>query len=307
MLLVAAVLVFGCVALTTYALLDLAISDDRRVSRRLKGLTQFEVGQARKAQPMIAPFAQRVISPVADSISSGARAMWPAEYRDRIARRLDQAGRPGGIDVARFGLAKALGGLGTALLMVVFAALGGWAVGGSVLAVAGALVLGFFAPDLWLSAKVDSRQHAIVRSLPDMLDMLTISVEAGLGFDAALAKLVRNGRGPLAEEFGRVLQQIQSGASRKEALRAMAARCDVPELSAFTASIVQADIFGISVAQVLRTQSAEMRLRRKQRAEEQAQKLPVKMVIPLVLCLLPATIIVVAGPAVVRIFDVFGG
>jgi tight adherence protein C len=160
---------------------------------------------------------------------------------------------------------------------------------------------------LWLRSRVASRQKTIARELPDMLDMLTISVEAGMGFDSALAKLVKNSRGPLAEEFGRVLQEVQAGASRKEGLRHLAERIDVPELRSFVASIVQADMFGVSIASVLRTQATELRLRRRQRAEEDAQRAPVKMVFPLIFCILPATMIVILGPAVVRIAIVLLG
>jgi len=304
---VVTILVFACVALAAYAVLDLAFSDDTHVTRRLKGLTDFEVSQAREAQPLLAPFKDRVIAPAAGALASGARGLWPADYRARVETLLERAGNPRNIDATRFLASKILGTTGAVLLVIVLAVIGGWSVFGTIVAVLGGGALAFFGPDWWLAGTIGSRQHQIVRELPDMLDMLTISVEAGLGFDAALAKLVRNSRGPLAMEFGRALQEIQVGASRKEALRSMAERVDVPELSAFTASIIQADIFGISVAQVLRTQSAEMRLRRRQRAEEQAQKLPVKMVLPLVLCLLPSTMLVVAGPAVMRIFEVFLG
>jgi tight adherence protein C len=139
-----------------------------------------------------------------------------------------------------------------------------------------------------------------------MLDMLTISVEAGLGFDQAMAKLVRNSTGPLAKEFARMLQEVQAGVERNQALRHMAQRADVSDLNAFITAIIQADVFGVSVSSVLRTQAKEMRLKRRQYAEEQAQKAPVKLVFPLILCILPATILVILGPAVVSIGRAFG-
>jgi Flp pilus assembly protein TadB len=195
--------------------------------------------------------------------------------------------------------------LGGAGVMTAVGIVAPWAAGLKVLAVAGVSMLMFFAPDLWLSHRVQKYQDEIVRNLPDMLDMLTISVEAGLGFDAALAKLVCNTDGALAREFGRALQDVQAGSSRKEALRDLAERVQVSELAAFTAAITQADMFGISIAHVLHTQAGELRLRRRQRAEELAQKAPVKMVIPLVACILPATIIVILGPAAVKIAGMF--
>jgi tight adherence protein C len=168
-------------------------------------------------------------------------------------------------------------------------------------------VLGFLAPNFWLRSRANARKAEIRRELPDMLDMLTISVEAGLGFDAALAKYVKNGTGPLSEEFSRALQEIQAGVTRRETLRRLGHRAEVPDLTSFISAMVQADILGTSVAHVLRTQSTEMRLRRRQRAEEAAQKLPVKLVFPVVLCILPATIIAIMGPAVVRLIGLFGG
>lgn len=299
-------LVFAGVAAGSYAVLDMTISDDRRVSRRLKDLTDYERSQVHDAQPLLLPFRARVVAPFFSAVGGALRHLWPADYRNAITAQLDRAGRPHGLDATRMLAAKALGSIGATGLLIATAILGQWSVGTSVLFAVTGGALGFFGPDLWLSATVSRRQHQIVRELPDMLDLLTISVEAGLGFDAALAKLVRSNRSALAEEFARALQEIQAGASRREALRNMAERVDVAELSAFNASIVQADIFGISVAQVLRTQSSEMRLRRKQRAEEMAQKAPVKMVIPLTLCILPATLIIVGGPAAMGIVDALG-
>lgn len=299
-------LVFLCVVLASYAVMDLVFSEDRSVRRRLQELTRYEREQARAAQPMLQPFSQRIVAPALDRLGQGVHNLWPGAYRARLAVSLVRAGSPHGLTVARLIVGKIGLTLGVSGLVIAFAMIGGAGVGSTIFALIVLGLLTYYAPDFWLDAKVKSRQSAIVRGLPDMLDMLTISVEAGLGFDAALAKLVQSTTGPLAEEFGRVLQQVQAGASRKEALRAMAERVEVQELSSFTTSLVQADIFGISISKVLRTQASELRLRRRQRAEEEAQKAPVKIVVPLVLCILPATLIVVAGPAVVRIVGMFG-
>ncbi len=300
-------IVFLAASALAFVLLDMAFSDDRQVSRRLKGLTEYEVGQAHEAQPMLAPFRTRVLQPVGDTFVAFLKVLWPADYRQRLTVKLERAGRPHGMDASRFVVAKVFCGFGLLAVGLGLGVFFGWSAGIIVFAMVGLMVLGLYLPDLWLNSELHSRQHRIVLDLPDMLDMLTISVEAGLGFDAALAKIVRTTKGPLSEEFGRVLQETQAGSSRREALRHMAERVDVPELSAFTASIIQADIFGISIAQVLRTQAVEMRLRRRQRAEEQAAKVPVKMVVPLTLCIMPATIIVVAGPAILGIMKAFGG
>lgn len=299
------VLVFACVGLVVYAAGDMLFSEDRRVSKRLKGLTEYERAQAIEAEPLLASFSRRVILPAASSVARGVRLLWPAGYRDRLGERLSRAGYPRGLAADRFLIAKVLGSLGTALLVAGFSTVSGTRVGVAVFTIVCLSGLAFFIPDFWLDQRIRTRQHKIAMELPDMLDMLTISVEAGLGFDAALSKLVRNSKGPLAQEFSRMLAEVQAGSTRKAALRALAERIDVTEISSFVASIVQADMFGVSIAHVLRTQAAEMRLKRKQRAEEEAQKAPVKMVFPLVICILPATIIVILAPAAIKIAQMF--
>jgi tight adherence protein C len=294
-------IVFAAAGLATYGLLSLVVSDDRRVSRRLKDMTSYEIAQSKEAQPMLKSFGERVMVPAAKSVGSATRSALPTTYREKLTARLEEAGRPQGLDADRFLFSQLIAVVGLAALAIALGVLMRWGVSKTMLLTLIAGILGVLTPDLWLRAKVSSRKHEIIRELPDMLDMLTISVEAGMGFDSALAKLVKNSRGALPEEFGRVLQEVQSGASRKDALRAMAERVDVTELSAFVASIVQADMFGVSIAQVLRAQAGDMRLRRRQRAEETAQRAPVKMVFPLIFCILPCTLIVILGPAVIRI------
>jgi tight adherence protein C len=168
-----------------------------------------------------------------------------------------------------------------------------------------ALVVGFFAPNLYLYQKAHERADRLQRDLPDAIDLLTISVESGLGFDAALQQVARNTEGPLAEELSRVMREMQIGQGRADALRAMGERTNVGDLRTFVGAMVQADAFGIPVAQVLRVQSAEMRVKRRQRAEEKAQQVPVKITIPLIFCILPTLFIAVMGPAVLSIMDSF--
>ncbi|MGI8676471.1 MAG: type II secretion system F family protein, partial [Nocardioidaceae bacterium] len=151
------------------------------------------------------------------------------------------------------------------------------------------------------------RKELTQTALPDALDLLTISVEAGLGFDAALAHVAKNTHGPLAEEFARVLQEMQLGSGRSEAMRALGERSSLPELRGFVTSMVQADAFGIPVGRVLRVQATEMRTKRRQRAEEKAQKVPVKILFPLIFCILPTLFVVVMGPGVISMMGVFSG
>jgi tight adherence protein C len=173
----------------------------------------------------------------------------------------------------------------------------------TVLFAGGAGALGMFLPDILVKNIGEKRQVTLQKALPDTIDMLTVCVEAGLGFDSALARVARNTSGPLAEEFSRVLQQI--GMSRAEALRALVGRTNVTELRAFVSAMVQSGELGISIGDVLREQSKEMRVRRRQRAEEKAQTLQVKLLAPLILCLLPAMFIVILGPAMMNIMSFF--
>lgn len=222
----------------------------------------------------------------------------PSGVGGTLQRRLDLAGNAPGWTADRVLALKGIALLIGAALGVLFAihspalAILYAAVGGAAL---------FFLPDLLLYNAGMKRQEQILAALPDAMDMLTICVEAGLGFDGALAQVARNTRGPLAEEFARTLQEMQIGLSRIEALRKMVARTAVQELRAFVSALVQASELGIPVARVLREQSNEMRVRRRQRAEETAQKIPVKIMFPVVICLFPALLVIIIGPGVISI------
>jgi tight adherence protein C len=228
--------------------------------------------------------------------------MSPAGVAAKLQYRLDVAGNPDRWNPDRVLAVKGLGlvvltvlgmliGSRSPLTLIVCAAVGGAA--------------GFFLPDVLLYNSGQKRQALIRAALPDAMDMLTVCVEAGLGFDAALAQVARKTSGPLAAELARALQEMQMGKSRTEALRSMAGRTTVPELRGFISALVQAGELGVSVASVLREQAKEMRLRRRQWAEEQAQKVPVKILFPLLFCLFPALFVVVMGPAAITLSHLF--
>ena len=166
-------------------------------------------------------------------------------------------------------------------------------------------LLGYALPKIVLTNLVQRRQNEVRSALPDSIDLLTICVEAGLGFDAALAHVSKNTTGPLADEFYRTLQEVQLGRSRNEAMRNLADRTNVSELRAFVLAMVQADVFGVSVANVLRIQAKEMRVKRRQMAEERAMKVPIKVLFPVLFCIFPALFVVILGPAIMRIVEVF--
>ena len=227
-----------------------------------------------------------------------AQRLSPSGVGASLQRRLDLAGNSGNWTPDRILAVKGIG-------LVVGAAIGvliGLHRPALVIAWAAALgACGFFAPDVLLYNSGIKRQALIVSALPDALDMLTVCVEAGLGFDSAMAQVARNTTGPLAEEFARALQEMQIGLSRSQALRGMVARTTVPQLRAFVSALVQAGELGIPVARVLREQAAEMRVVRRQRAEERAQKVTVKIMFPVVLCLFPALLVIIVGPGVISI------
>jgi tight adherence protein C len=168
--------------------------------------------------------------------------------------------------------------------------------------VAAVLIVG---PDAWLNRKVTDRQLELQQKLPDVLDLLTISVEAGLGFEQALDRTIASVPGALSDEFARMLGEVRAGASRADAMRSLEERTNVPEVRSFVLAILQADTFGVSIGRVLRAQSEEMRIKRRQLAQEKAQKAPVKMLIPMVFCVFPALFVVVIGPAIINIRETF--
>jgi tight adherence protein C len=247
------------------------------------------------------PAKDRLLLPTLDRFQRLGAALSPSGAASTLQRRLDFAGNPGSWTVERL-----LGAKG--LLLTVGAVLGGLLGGiglwGILLAV-GAGAFGFFLPDLLVHNAGLHRQDAIRRSLSNALDMLTVSVEAGLGFDAALLQVAQATYGPLAGEFARVLQEIRIGKSRLEAFTAMGQRTDVTELRSFITALSQADRLGIPVANVLREQAKEMRVLRRQLAEEKAQKVPVKILFPLIFCIFPALFVVVIGPGAIRLVSVF--
>ncbi|HET8584006.1 MAG TPA: type II secretion system F family protein [Jatrophihabitans sp.] len=243
------------------------------------------------------------LPPLLKRFESLAVRITPSGYSRKLQHKLDLAGNP-----RNWGAERVLAFKGAGLTIgLVLGILVGAPHGAAVVlfAVIGGL-LGFFLPDVWIRNLGERRQQELVRALPDAIDMMTVCVEAGLGFDAALSRVALNLDGPVASEFARVLQEMQFGKSRTEALRALVDRTDVAELRTFVSSLIQSTELGISVGDVLREQAKEMRVRRRQRAEEQAQKLPVKILFPLLFCMLPSMFVVVLGPAVMSIVHTLG-
>jgi tight adherence protein C len=277
--------------------------------RRAVELLESQLGRTipvTREEDLSRSFRERALVPFLGALGALGTRLTPVGMHRRIGRRLVLAGSPPGWTADRVAALKVLAaGSGVALGWLVAMALG---LNG--LTYVGALILfggiGGLIPGATLDIKAKTRQELIRRALPDTMDLLTISVEAGLGFDAALSQVVKSTEGPLAHEIARMLQEIQVGASRIDALRNLADRSDVEELRGFTLAMIQAEQFGVSISKVLRSQADVLRTKRRQRAEEKAMKVPVKILFPLIFCILPAMFVVLMGPAVIRVADVFG-
>lgn len=250
-------------------------------------------------------FVRRVVAPYAVRFAGLGRRLTRSGAETRLQRRLDIAGNPVAWDVDRILGAKvvAMGLLGGVALL--YGLLAGASPVPTLVVALALAVVGFLLPDLLLYNAGQKRETLMRQALPDALDLMTISVEAGLGFDAAVLKVARNTTGPLAQEFSRLLQEMQLGVGRMAAMRAMGERSTIRELRSFCQAMVQADQLGVPIGRVLRIQSKEMRVRRRQTAEEKAQKVPVKIMVPLVLFILPSLFLVVLGPAALRMMAAF--
>lgn len=247
------------------------------------------------------PANDRLVRPLLAGMKGLARRLSPSGTSNRLTRLLDLAGNPAGWTVERL-----LGFKGAGLLLGGFVGIfvGGLSLKGVLFGALGAAA-GFMLPDLMVMNTGTKRQEVLRRGLADALDMLTVCVEAGQGFDGAILQVAKSVEGPVAGEFARVLAEIQIGKSRGAAFSSLAARTKVPEIQTFVTALVQADRLGLPIGGVLREQSVQMRLIRRQRAEEKAQKVPVKILLPMLLCIFPALFIVIIGPGAIRMIDAF--
>ena len=244
---------------------------------------------------------ERVFQPAVAMLSNQVKKFTSRALVDRVARELQLAGLAGRVTVEQIlALRLVLLVIGIGLVTIVLSG----DISTNTIGIAGlTLMVAYLLPKAALTRRANERQRLIELSVPDLLDQVTVSVEAGLGFDSALARAATNGRGPFAEELRRVLQDIQVGRTRDQALDSLLRRTDVDDLRKFVFAIRQAERYGLPIANVLRVQASDARERRRARAEERAQALPVKLVFPLVLCILPALFVVVLGPAALTIFD----
>jgi tight adherence protein C len=267
------------------------------------------------------PFSQRVLLPNLRRLGQFAARFTPQSSLESIQHQLDLAGNPRGFDPTTFWAWRIVAtvGLGGFILLVTFIAPPDSVLSirtGTAKALAFALggaLLGFFLPVMLLASRIKRRQDIILKAMPDALDLLTVCVEAGLGFDQAMSKVSEKWENELSLAFERVIQEIRLGKLRREALRDMSDRMDIPDMTSFVAAIIQADQLGVSMGKVLRIQSDQMRMKRRQRAEKKAHEAPVKMLIPMAFLIFPSIYIVLLGPAALILINsaaikaVFGG
>jgi tight adherence protein C len=249
------------------------------------------------------PFRERVLIPVVNTLSARISKMMPKQMMERLRVRLETAGNP--MQAGAFMALQMVAVVVAVVLAIVL--FRGQPVGKRILYTAGLALVGIVLPNQWLTGRIRARQKSILKSLPDAIDLLTISVEAGLGFDLALQRVVEKWDNNLSREFARVLADTRLGKSRRDALRELTARTGVFDLSTFVAAIIQADQLGVSIAKILRVQSDQLRIRRRQRAEELAHQAPIKMLFPLVFLIFPAMFVVILGPAVPMVWKAFFG
>jgi tight adherence protein C len=298
-----AIVLVGAIAVVIFSLRNSQGDDDDPLQARLaefiqrgddiKSLEDIELSQ---------PFAERVIIPVIRRIGEFSARFTPQKAIQDTARRMELAGNPWPIDAStflaiRFILAVVLGGFLTAVILISPPS----NPNDNFMYIGGATFAGFYLPHLMLTSRITRRQKEIRKAMPDALDLLTICVEAGLGFDAALSKVSEKWENELSLAFTRAIREIQLGKVRRDALRDMSDRLGIPEMTSFVAAIIQSEQLGVSMAKVLRIQSDQMRMKRRQRAEEEAHKAPVKMLIPMALLIFPSIMIIILTPAAIQI------
>jgi tight adherence protein C len=283
-----------------------AAAQRRSVNRSLRAMGSSELhGSDLRQRELAIPVMRRVVLPALSRVSGRVLRFSPPAVVERLDAELVYAGSPAGWDGQRLLAVKWVSAVGLVLGAIVFLPAVDFGLLRTVFIAPIAGFVGYFLPEWLLRSRSGKRQFQIQRALPDALDLMSITVQAGLGFDAALERVSREMGGPLGDELYRVVQEMRLGKGRGEALRDLSDRTTVDELKSFVMAMVQAEIFGISIAQVLSVQAEELRLKRRMRAEEQAQKLPVKIVFPLILCIFPAMMVVLVGPAAISIYENF--
>jgi tight adherence protein C len=305
------ILLIAAAVLVVIGLRNPKTQNDQLLMERLEEFSQTGEQVDLEKLEMAQPFVERVVYPLARKLGEITVKFTPQNWLNSISKKLELGGNPGKIDPSVFLVLQLVAAVGCGVLALLAMTVLSHNTPPSqvfLLTVVGTLS-GFFLPQFYLSRNVTKRQKAIRRAMPDALDLLTICVEAGLGFDAAMAKVVEKWTNQLAVAFNRVLQEIQLGKLRREALRSMSENIGISEMTSFVAAVIQSEQLGVSMAKVLRIQADQMRVRRRQLAEEEAHKAPIKMLLPMAFIIFPSILIVLLAPAAFQIMNsgLFGG
>lgn len=277
--------------------------DDSVLQQRLEEFTQRGETVTLEKIELSQPLSERVIYPLARKLGEIAIKFTPQNALKSTAKKLELAGMPAQVDptmflASQFIVAAVFAGF---LLLIFGFAKVNWPLGQKLAIVAVFTLLGFYFPQLYLTSTIQKRQKEVRKAMPDALDLLTICVEAGLGFEAAMAKVAEKWENELSLAFSRIIQEVQLGKLRREAMRDMAERLGIPEMTSFVAAVIQSELLGVSMAKVLRIQSEQMRMKRRQMAEEEAHKAPIKMLIPMGLLIFPSLMVVLLAPAGIKL------
>jgi tight adherence protein C len=272
------------------------------LSARLAEFTQRGEQVTLEEIEMSQPFTERVLFPMLQKFGELSSRFTPQKALQNTSLKLELAGNPGRLDASTFLASRFVvaGVVGVISFFIFTFSIMAQPLSKALLFSLIAIVIGFFFPQLWLNSIIEKRQKSVRKAMPDALDLLTICVEAGLGFDSAMSKVAEKWETELSLAFGRVIREIQLGKPRREALRNMSERIDLPEMTSFVAAVIQSEQLGVSMSKVLRIQSDQMRMKRRQRAEEEAHKAPIKMLIPMVAFIFPSIFIVLMTPAAIR-------
>lgn len=301
MLLIVAACLFAGVALALIVIFTQA-EERSTIRASLRQLDGYEVENVREKE-LLAPVGERVFAPLLQVLVNVGRRLTPIGYTETIRHKLVVTGKANPEELDRFLAIRVMTIVAIPIAIVVWFTVVPLTGKVQLLTLAFVILGLLLGPDAVLNRQMEERQDIIRRALPDILDLLTISVEAGLGFEQALDRTVKAVPGPLSEEFTRMLNETRAGSSRAEAMRAIEQRIDVAEVRSFVLAILQADTFGVSIGRILRAQADEMRIKRRQIAQEKAMKAPVKMLLPMVFCIFPALFVVVLGPAAINIYN----
>lgn len=296
-------LTFASCFTLAYSVMSIIGRDELVISSRLQSISNSRAKN--EDTELDQPLISRVIRPMLDYLSKAMMRITPREMVSSLENKINKAGNHGNLAVKDWVNIQAVLVIGIPMLTYIALRNTGISAGSMLLFLVAEAAMGFVLPGFILRKILTARQKKILNTLPDVIDLITVIVEAGLGFDGALIKVVEKKPGPLAFEFDRVLQEIKVGRNKRDALREMAKRLDIQDFTTFIGAIIQADQFGVGIAQVLRIQSEQIRLKRKQRAQERAMKVPVKMLIPMVVFIFPTLFVVLLGPVVIKLIEQF--